>query len=271
MRVLIRTSRWAIWSRRLAAFALPVLVFSVLLHRLKMLDTSTFLLVLGLASFLAFLGLATGLIAYFRLWHTGDRGWGRATLGILISLICLVPAGYAGFLFVRYPYTNEVTTDWTNPPELITTANENAMPRGGIAQIVAAFPNAVTRIYPIDAPALFDSAAQLMVSRGWQILSRREPNQFGRAGQVNATSQSLFGFVDEISVVVLGTREGAKLDIRSASVYGADDLGANGTRIEAFLVDLDDQINEAILARQAVSGVPDEEDAPANPVPGSTD
>ena len=271
MRVLIRTSRWAIWSRRLAAFALPVLVFSVVAHRLKTLDTNTFIFIFGFGSFLAFLGLATGLIAYFRLWHTGDRGWGRATLGIIISLICMAPIAYVGVLFVLQPFTNEVSTDWTNPPQLITTASENASPRGGIAQIVAAYPNAVTRIYPVEAKTLYDQAITLIASRDWKILSRREPVQFGRAGQINATEQSWFGFVDEVSIAIAGTREGARLDIRSASLYGADDLGSNGTRIERFLVELDDAMNELILAQQAVSGVSDNEDTPATPVPGATD
>ena len=43
MRILIRTSRWAIWARRLGSVAVPLLVIPVLLHHLGLVGGGLFL------------------------------------------------------------------------------------------------------------------------------------------------------------------------------------------------------------------------------------
>ena len=39
MRILVRTSRWAIWARRLGNFALPLAVIPILMHRAEAINT----------------------------------------------------------------------------------------------------------------------------------------------------------------------------------------------------------------------------------------
>lgn len=269
MRILIRTSRWAIWSRRLAAFALPVLVFAIFLHRANVLDSNTFAAVFVLGSFVAFLAVATGLIAFMRLWHTGDQGWARAMFGIFLGLICMTPLLIAIVLYFTYPFTNNVATNWNDPSPLVTTAATNAARRADVRQIRQAFPNAITRTYPVATQELFDVARELVALKGWQTSVMREPGSFNRPGQINATESALFGFVDEIGIVVVETQTGAQLDMRSASTTGEHDLGGNGLRVEAFLLELDDRMNEYILAKQATLGTQDSEE-PAVVVEGVT-
>jgi len=46
MRILTRTSKWAIWARRLGGFSLPMLVVPVLLHRNQALGSDIFITLL---------------------------------------------------------------------------------------------------------------------------------------------------------------------------------------------------------------------------------
>ena len=57
---------------------------------------------------------------------------------------------------------------------------------------------------------------------------------------------TLVGFRDEVAILINWAEDGSTLvSMRSASLFGLDDLGANGLRIEAFLTDLDTAVTEA--------------------------
>ena len=43
MRILIRTSKWAVWARRFGALALPLAAIPVLLHRLHIITSDNFI------------------------------------------------------------------------------------------------------------------------------------------------------------------------------------------------------------------------------------
>ena len=78
MRILIRTSKWAIWARRFGALALPLAGLPVLLHREQWITSDNFQIIEAVALSLAAIATLAGLIAIARLWVTGDQGWGRA-------------------------------------------------------------------------------------------------------------------------------------------------------------------------------------------------
>ena len=78
MRILIRTSKWAIWARRFGSLAVPLTVVPVLLHREQFMSSADFAIVESVAAGVAALALILALSAYVRLWITGDRGWGIA-------------------------------------------------------------------------------------------------------------------------------------------------------------------------------------------------
>jgi Protein of unknown function (DUF1499) len=48
------------------------------------------------------------------------------------------------------------------------------------------------------------------------------------------------GFRDDVVVRIRPAREGARVDVRSASRYGRSDLGVNAARIRALIEDIDD-------------------------------
>lgn len=213
------------------------------MHRSKGINSDTFAITLGFALFIAALAFVTGLIAFIRLWMTGDRGWGRATTGIVLGLVCLSPLFYGAVQYVRYPAVNDVTTDWENPPQFLLGggASVDAKLKD---EVIAAFPNAVNRNYQLSADIVFTLAEKLVAENGWGIRIQRPPVQRGEAGQINATAMTLTGWRDEISISIGGTNNGTRVALRSRSMAGLVDFGENGRRIEAFLLSLDDRVSE---------------------------
>ena len=256
MRILIRTSRWAIWARRFGSFGLPLMVIPVWMHRNQMLTSENFQIILAVAIGSALLAVVFGLGAYIRLWQTGDRGWGRATAGLFLGLLCLSPLAYGANLALRYPTTADVATEATSPLRLmVKPPTVSPTPAPSREVILAAFPNALSRTYQLDTGQVFELVEELVASRGWETRVRRVPGSAGREGQINALAMTFFGWRDEIVVRVRRSVEGSETAMRSTSLVGVHDLGRNGTRIESFLLELDELVSE-LNRRQAVSADP---------------
>ncbi len=264
MRILIRTSKWAIWARRLGSFALPVAIIPVFLHRERIIGSDDFHIIELVATGFALVALFLALGAFARLWVTGDQGWSRATIGLFFSLICLAPAALMVWLALHYPSVTDVSTDFGNPPALVTVVAKLATPEQR-AELEAAFPNARTRTYPIAAEQMFDLVEQLGAANGWEPRARRAPTHPLDEGDLNAIATTLLGWRDEVSVRVLGTAAGSTVDMRSAAAHAWSDLGENGRRIEAFLLALDQRVT--LLLRDA----PQTTTAPAEPEAATPD
>jgi hypothetical protein len=227
VRILIRTSKWAVLARRLGGLAVPLAVVPVIMHRERFLDSGLFLVVAMFAGLVAGLAVLAALVALARLWHTGDQGWGRALAGLFLGLVCLAPFGYFGSLALRFP----IVTDIATAPQVLTPAEQQQY-----------FPNATTRTYPIDPFQLYAIVAHLAEGQGWDIRQRREPGVGGEPGRLNARIVTLLGWREEVVLRVAATAEGAAVDMRSASIGAQHDLGSNGNRISDFLVALDNEV-----------------------------
>jgi len=251
MRILIRTSKLAVWSRRFASFALPFGVLPIWMHRNQLLNSQTFQLLLLLAIVLASLAVLTGIAAYIRLWQSGDQGWRKATLGIFIGLLCLSPIAYGATLAMQYPLANDISTDMGRPLPLLAKVQTATRSQLSVAQVQTAFPGVTTRQYVLDSTIVFEQVEDLVRQRKWDIRVRRKPGAQGARGAIsgaigssingtiNAMAMTLLGWRDEVAIRILPTATGARVDMRSASLNGAHDLGTNGKRIEQFLADLD--------------------------------
>ncbi len=80
MRILVRTSKWAIWARRFGALALPLAAIPVLLHREQRDHQRQFPRHRNhCARRWRRLRCCCALVAFARLWVTGDQGWGTAS------------------------------------------------------------------------------------------------------------------------------------------------------------------------------------------------
>lgn len=245
MRILIRTSKWAILARRLGGLAVPLTLVPVIMHRERFLDSGLFLVVALFAALVAGLAVLAALVAVARLWHTGDQGWGKALAGFFLGLLCLAPFGYYGALALRYPIVTDIATAPRGELPLIFEPDTAAMPPPRVltqAEQQQYFPNATTRTYPLDPFQLYAIVAHLAEVQGWDIRQRREPGIGGDPGRLNARIVTLLGWREEAVLRVSAIAGGAAVDMRSASIGAQHDLGSNGNRISDFLVTLDNEV-----------------------------
>lgn len=269
MRILIRTSKWAIWARRFGSLALPLAVIPVFLHRERLITSADFAVVEWVALAVGFLGLFLAVGAFVRLWITGDQGWGKAMMGFFLSLLCLAPFGAVAYLMVRYPSTADISTDPASPPGVVSQLP--AHPPGDLAAIAASFPNAQNRTYPIAAPQMFAIIAALVEDQGWEMRARREPQTPLASGQVNAVATTLLGWREEVAVRIQGDPQGSIVSVRSTALHPGHDLGENGRRVEDFLAALDRQVTLLLRAAPVEAPPPEEDESEPAPVEGGDD
>jgi hypothetical protein len=262
MRILIRTSKWAIWARRFGSLALPLAIVPVFMHRERMILSSDFHVIEFVAIGVAALGLILALGAFIRLWITGDLGWGKAVTGLLLSLIVLAPAGFLLSQAMRYPAISDVTTDFARPPGLVSQTPAPPTTSASRPVIEATFPNARNRSYPIEAGQMFGLVSTLVETRGWEQRARREPQTPLAEGQINSIATTLLGWRDEVVIRVSGSAAGSTIAMRSAALHAGPDFGENGRRIEEFLAALDQRVTE-MLRNAPLAPAEPEEPAPA--------
>lgn len=246
MRILIRTSKWAIWARRFGSLALPLTVIPVFLHRERLITSADFTVIEIVAMAVAGLGLFLAIGAFARLWVTGDLGWGKAAVGFFLSLICLAPLAFLLVQMLQYPAVSDVSTDPARPPGIVSQVQAQPHTAAEQAAIEAAFPNARDRTYPIEAAQMFALVEALVQERGWEPRASREPQTPLAEGQFNAVATTLVGWRDEVAIRIQGDPQGSVVSMRSVSLQPGHDQGENGRRIEEFLGALDNRVTELL-------------------------
>jgi len=245
MRILIRTSKTAIWARRLASLSLPLAAVPVLLHHRQAIDSARFQLVETIALGVALLALLVSILAIARLWRSGDRGWDRAFAGLFLSLLCLAPFGYAAFLVYENPAVTDVSTAPDGSVQFLAAPAAPPLDPALREAVEDAFPNMRTRHYQLDTERLFAIVQRLVGDRGWQVQATREPLGPIDSGEIDAIDTTWMGWRDEVAIRLNGTDDGVSVDMRSASLGNVQsDFGANGHRIEEFLLALDAAVTE---------------------------
>ncbi len=266
MRIKIRTSKWAIWARRLGSVAIPLVVLPVLMHREGFIDAAAFLVLILFAGAIAALAVLVSLGALVRLWFSGDQGWARALVGLFLGLVCLAPFGWYGALSLRYPPVNDLATAPRSVLPLIFEPDTAAMPPPRLLlpeQQETVFPNAATRGYPLDVIQIFALVDHLVTANGWEVRRRIEPLNALAEGRINARILTLPGWREEVVLLIRPTAQGGRVDMRSASIGAPVDFGSNGNRISDFLVALDDEVTALLRDNPSINEpAPAEEDVP---------
>ena len=245
MRILIRTSRWAIWAGRLGSFAVPLVITSVMLHRLGLISSDGFVAAAIMAALVAVLAVLAACVALGRLWQTGDRGWGKALLGLFLGLVCLIPYGWYGRLALAYPPVTDLATTVRGQLPLVFEPGTASMPPPKVlspSEAAVLFPNAETRSYPLSQAQTFGLIEQLIANAGWDVRRIRAASATFEPAMINAQIMTLTGSRVEIVLRVTRDDTSSVVDIRSVSLHAPHDFGANGRRIERFLADLDSAV-----------------------------
>ncbi|MGJ8527012.1 DUF1499 domain-containing protein [Maritalea sp.] len=242
MRFFIQTSSWAIWAARIKRPVLPLVVLSIGLHYLGIISSPVFFTVIMLAITLSLVALLLGLVAYIRIWYNGDAGWRTASGAVLMGIPALVLLGVVMFYGAKFPQTMDVATDMSLPlweDRVAPSSTPDSLDKG-------LFPNAATRQLQLPGEFADELIGQATRDFGWKEVASEQ----GAAGETYQffEAKTLLGFVDDITLRVRRSDSAVVVDVRSASRFGQHDLGRNSTRIEEFLLRLDELTSSLVIS-----------------------
>jgi uncharacterized protein (DUF1499 family) len=137
------------------------------------------------------------------------------------------------------PPIHDVTTDTLRPPAYVKilelrkdAPNPGYYPGPDNAKLQQqAYPYLQTLLLNISPDQALGKAERLAIRLGWNVVAVN-----GLEGRLEAVATTFwFGFKDDIVIRILPDKGGSKIDIRSSSRVGRNDLGTNAERIKAFL------------------------------------
>ncbi len=261
-------SRLAIWSRRVAFFSLVATFIGVIIVRSGALDVVPAVSTLAGALALAVVAILLALGAGIMIWKDGLGGFRQAASAVLIGLALIAYPAYLGVRAYQLPAIYDVTTDPIDPPQFDAVArlrprDANPVTYQGLyaAQLQhVAYSDVEAEQTTATAQEAFDAAMKVITKRRWRVVNARPPAQglpptrvsnprgpqdfSARDGLIEAVARSLIlGFREDVIVRVRATNDGTRIDARSASRYGRNDLGSNATRVRNLISDIDDVLS----------------------------
>jgi hypothetical protein len=242
----IRVSRLAIWSRRLATFAVPVFVLAVLLHRLGAVDYYTGIVLVMAALLILALAFVLAAAALVVIWNEGLKGLGSAMFALVLSAALLAYPAFEILRGVMLPAINDVSTDTADPPHFQAIAklrprNANPVQFPGTlsAELQKKFYPAVRSVeFDADLPEIVSTVIALMQQNRWRNLDNVQSSADRDVNLEAVASTAIMGFREDIAIRIRRMGNIVRVDMRSASRYGQRDFGTNARRIENFLAQL---------------------------------
>lgn len=244
------------WTSRIALFCLLVIIAAAVLHRLFGMPTPVAFNLVKLALTGALLSLGMGLAAAVGIWQAGRAGASRVVLGVGVSLLMLSLPLMIAVKAREFPDINDLTTDFANVPPFVQLAKLRGPAANSARYPGEAFAKEQTRAYPDLAPLVIDrsvkEAFEIVVDAAKRqkldIVHEKAPSgELGDAGSIEAVDRTLvLGLYDDIAIRVMGDAAGARVDIRSASRYGRNDLGQNADRMRNLMKEIVVRLEETV-------------------------
>ena len=249
-------SRAAVWSQRLAVFALFVAGVAILLARAHAADPPAALTVFAGALIIAGFALMLAGAAASIIWRDGMRGAGQAFLGFVLAAGLIAYPAYLAALAFALPKVNDVSTDLTSPPAFLSSPRARAAGAGveppppddaARAAERVAYPDLQTLRVEMDALAAYRLALSVATDLGWRIVDLKPPNPAGGgSATIEAVDRTpIFGFPSDIVIRIRPGATSTAIDLRAVSRFGRHDFGAGAARIRKFIAG----IKEAPLER----------------------
>jgi Protein of unknown function (DUF1499) len=245
------TSRLAIWARRMAGFAFLASFLAVIIVRSGLLENRPALATFAGALATAVVALLLALSAFVVIWMEGLAGIGAAVTAMLVSLALLAYPAYLGIRAYRLPWIYDITTDPIDPPRYEALArlrvrDANPTTYAGLYaadQQRSAYPDVGPLGTNATAQAAYDAALAVVNKRRWRVVDARPPQAGRREGRIEAVARTpIMGFRDDVVIRVRAETDGARIDARSSSRYGAFDFGTNAARVRGLMNDIEDAI-----------------------------
>lgn len=251
-----RISKSAKAGQVVAFFSLVLGLVALLAHRIGQIDTLSFLLVGAFAFCLAILAIGLAMFGLMRMWTEGAKAGSAIVRTFVFASLTLSPAAAALGKAFQHPLINDVSTDWTMPPQFPIGSRIDAFPPlagsktdNETAQLQAeAYPDLVTQIVTID-PALAEQIVRTVAKGlGWQATTRSGSiASIEGASQAFETRSLIFGFTDDVVVRLRRADNGLLLDVRAKGRAGDTDLGSHAKKIRGFF--------EAFASEQRKRGI----------------
>jgi uncharacterized protein (DUF1499 family) len=232
----------AVFGTLVATLGIVVLAASGLVYRVGVWPLPVAFTVLGVGGWIGLVGGFLALIgAVLTRPGTGRRGFLLSLLGLLI--------GFGTFAWViswrlqarSAPAIRDITTDFANPPAFGLAQPQPGVPApppyGGLnvaAEQRASYPDIGPADLPVPPGAAFRIALAAARNLGWDVVAADSTS--GRIEAVATTRW--FGFTDDIAVRVAATEHGSRVDVRSVSRVGPDDVPENANRVRTYIAQL---------------------------------
>jgi hypothetical protein len=245
------TSRLAIWSRRIAGFALVASFLAIIIVRSGLLEIRPALATFAGALAIAVVALLVALAAFVVIWMEGLAGMAAALSAMAMSLALLAYPAYLGYKAYKLPRIYDITTDPIDPPRYEALAR--LRPRDANPVIYAGLYAAEQQriAYPDVGPlgtnatpeAAYSASLAAVNRRKWRVVDARPPQAGRREGHIEAVARTpIMGFRDDVVVRVRAEPDGARIDARSSSRYGEFDFGTNAKRVRDLINEIEDNI-----------------------------
>ena len=247
------TSVAAVWSRRLALFAIAVAGIGIVLARVSPNDVIAALSVLSAAFGVACVALLFALTGVVIIWRTGRGGVSHVVGAIFLAALLLAFPAYLAIQSIRLPLINDISTDLSDPPAYSRSAAALAargpktpgeIPDSTRDDQRRAYPDVQPIVLDLEADEAYRLVQQAVAARGWRVVDQTRPGGRTGIGHVDAIDRTLImGFPDDVTIRIRPLAGQTRIDIRSASRYGRHDFGANANRIRRFALELQTQLD----------------------------
>ncbi|MDP4592932.1 MAG: DUF1499 domain-containing protein [Beijerinckiaceae bacterium] len=171
-------SQAAIWSRRLAVFAILVAMIGLIVIRSNAVEIAAGIAVFGASILLACIALLLAGAAAVVIWRTGRKGVGHIIWAVLLSAAFLAFPAFLAVKAVQLPLLNDIATDVNDPPQFSASAGVVTARRGAVRSRelpgALAQQSAYADIQPIvmdlEAAEVYELVQSTVKSLGWTVL-----------------------------------------------------------------------------------------------------
>jgi uncharacterized protein (DUF1499 family) len=243
-------SEAALWSRRLAVFALAVAGIGLLLTRTGLEPVAVFAVV-GSAILIACLAVLCAGAAFVSIWQTGRKGVGLGLAGLAVALVLLAYPAYLAVQAIALPVLNDISTDIDDPPSFSLSRKALAARHGfspsfaeeGMRVLQAnIYPDIQPVVLDLEGDEAYQAVLKAIAAQRWTIVDDIKPGRRSYARHIDALARGpLLGFSDDVTIRIRPLAGQSRIDIRSVSRFGRHDFGANARRIAAFIEELNAQ------------------------------
>lgn len=249
-----RPSIFSKWTSRVAMFSVLLVLTAAILHRIFGMPTPVALNLVLLALAGAVAALLLGIVGALGIWHTGREGAARVVFGIVLSLILLALPLIVAAKARDFPEINDLTTDFREVPEFVELSKIRGPASNGVGYRSEQFSALQQKAYPDLVPMRIDrsvnEAFEIVVDavkrQGLTLVSEIAP-EGTEPGHIEAVDRTLiFGFYDDVAIRVSGDASAARVDLRSASRFGHNDLGQNADRMRSLMREIVVRLEETV-------------------------